>query len=804
MLRNYLLVALRNVVRRRLYSAINIVGLSIGIAFCILSFLYVRHERSFDRFHMHSARIFLAYQAEKSVGGGRPGGWTPPVLAAALKASVGGVEEAIRVHGGGLERTVVRRGDTAHHRRLLMVDPALLTVFSFPRIAGQLQGALDDPGSVVISSDLVSLFFGAEDPVGQTLSIYVNAEPRDFTVSAVTRAPPNSSLQFDLLLSHELRGLDFESWGWGSNHVLTFVLASEGTDREDLEQNFADFFDEHFAEDRAAHTPYWGGPGRRLRLIPLQELYLNTTLRPFITLQSSPVYVYVLSGLGVSVLLIACINFMNLSLGLASTRLSEVGVRKALGAMRLQLAHQFVGEAILLSTISLGLAVGLAELVLPAVSELLQRPLAIDYAEVWPALVMLGLLVGLLTGSYPALVFTKLRPVGNLQASTPLGGVGWVARILVVLQLSLSTALIAASLIMVHQLTYLRTVDLGFRSEQVLVIDASQGVDNETRPRLISRFRELCERDSRVRVVSASNMSYGVKSGYGTVIYGKTEGESLRLDTYSVDYDYADVLSIPLRAGRSFSAEFPSDQEESLLVNEALARHFGWQDPIGERIPSGHDGGFLSGSIIGVLADTHIQPLRHELEPALYRLGHGRPSLQYILVRVSTPDLHQILTELERTWHSVVPEIPFGFTHMDEDVARTFAEDERWMRMARHAAFLATFLACLGAFGLTSLAVARRTREIGIRKALGASATDVAALLSREFALLVVAGSLIAWPAASLAMHRWLSDFPYHIEPGITPLLVAASLTLVVVLMTVASQAVRAAQANPIDCLRRE
>jgi len=800
MLRNYLIVATRNLQRRRLYTGINVAGLSVGIAFCILSLLFVTHELSHDHFHEDAGRIFMAFWDHPDARSGS----TPPVLAKALRQSIPGVEQVVRVHGWTLERTPVKRGDVRHYMQLLMVDPAFLDVFSFPEVAGRLDGALDDPSSVVIGDRLARTLFGDENPIGQRLSVNGGRETDgfvDFTVAAVTRVPDRSSLRFDLLLSHELRRGAFDQWG--GNHVLTFVRLRPGVDPVAIETHFASFADAHFAEDRAAGRSYPGGQDQRLRALPLTDLYLGARVQPTFTRHGSRTYVAVLSGLGVSVLLIACINFMNLSLGLATARLREVGVRKALGAVRGQLRAQFVGEALLISALSLGAGVGLAELCRPLFSDLVQRSLAIDYGRLWPTLTAIGLCVGLVTGLYPASLLSRLRPVAALHGSARLGGVGWLGRVLVTVQMSLSVALIAACLVMVRQLAHLHDIDLGFDAEQVVVIDMESGLDRQARLHLAKQYRQLGESLPTVVSVTATNMSFGDGDIWGTTWRDAADERQKRIDTYTVDYGYPATLGIPLVVGRDFSPDHPTDEKDAVLVNEALVRFFGLEQPIGQRIPDTRHT-FLRGSIIGVLADTHVQPLRHAIEPAVYRLRTGNAGLRSVLVRISPAGMRETLDRLEETWRREAPDLPFTYTFLDQDVARSFAEDERRMQVARYSAVFAALLACLGAFGLTSLAVARRTREVGLRKALGATVTGVTALLSRDFALLVAAGGFVAGPLSAVAMKHWLDEFAYRIDLTPLPLLLATAITLCVVLTAVGAQTLRAALANPVEALRYE
>jgi putative ABC transport system permease protein len=797
MFRNYLVVAWRNLVRNKLYSLINVLGLAIGIALCILSYLFVSREWSYDNFHEHRQRIYLLRMDYQTAG--KPWASTPPVLAPTLREHFPELERVVRVYGWFIkDGTAVRYGDRLFNMSGLLVDPEFFEMFSFPQVSGNLKQALEDPNSVVITRDMAHRYFGEEDPLGKRLSIRVGDQLQDFAVTGVTDLPENSSIRFDFLLSHAVRRNYGE--GWFQCNVYTFFQLRERMDPAGLEAKFVPFFEQFFSEQKRTGEEFFGDAMHRLKLLPFEDLYLNTVIGAWLTLQSDPVYSCVLSGIALAVLLIACVNFINLSLGLSATRRKEIGVRKVLGALRLQLAKQFWGEAVLLSLLALLLGVGLAELCLPLFNDLTQRDLRLDYGAIWPALIGIALVVGLVTGVYPALVLSRFQPVEVMKGTLRLGGRNWFSQTLVAVQFALSIVLIVATLLISRQLAFLRKMNLGFNAEQVMVIDI--GERHAEGGRILAAYRQFAAQQPRILSLSMANMSFGTRDYFGTVLSEQAEPKTSIL-TYTVDYDYLKTLEMALIAGRDFSPDFPTDEKEALLVNESLVEFLHLDDPVGKEIPFDNDSIFW-GRIIGVVRDSHVKPLHDRLGPALFRLRSGNGWLRYILVRIAAEDIPGTLASLKDTWYQTVPDQPFAFSFLDEDVDRTFREDERWMAITRYSALVAIFVACLGVFGLTSLTVARRTKEIGIRKVLGASVPSIVMLLSKEFTYLVLAANLIAWPLAWYAMNRWLQSFAYRIELGPEVFVLGGVLALLIAWLTVSCQAIRAARANPVEALRYE
>ena len=813
MLRNYFTIAIRNLLRQKIYTLINVLGLAIGIAFCLLTFLYVRYEWSYDTFHEDADSIYLVGKQVEGTGNPRKiGTTTSRLLRDVLLEQYPEVEQAVRIDDGDITKgTDVRYGDKLFFDQSgLFADPSFFEVFSFSRVAGELETALDELNSVVMSREMAYRFFGNEDPLGRNVSIRTGEETEEFVVTGVVVVPGNSNIQFDFLLSFEKRLKELSKRGsgnvsWFAWNFFTFIKLPARVQPIEFEQKLPALVETYLGEWIQKKRKRIEAYDLQLKLFPLTGIHLNPRLYFPIVPTSNPVYSYILSGIALSVLLIACVNFMNLSLGLSSTRFKEVGMRKVLGARRWQLAKQFWGEAILLSLLALFLGIALTELALPVFNSLVYKQLVMDYGSTWLTLLGLVLGVGLVTGSYPALVLSGFHPVTVMKGTLRFGGSNWFTRGLIVLQFALSTILVVATLLMSEQMAFLRARDLGFDGEQVVAIDTGGwmlGLQKNERVRLLEVYRQAASQYGDIIHVSASNMSFE-KGDNGTS--GEYQGRDISCRTYSVEYDYLETLGIELKEGRTFSRDFPADEQESILVNEAMVRIFDWDTPLGKKVP------ILSGMlplgnkrIIGVVRNFHRQGLDRRIQPASFDLEPGGGYLRYLFIKVHPEDLPSTLSLLKEKWEQVVADRPFVFSFLDEDVERSFRASERWVRIIRYATLFAVFVACLGAFGLASLMVARRTKEVGIRKILGATTGHIVSLLSREFVRLVAIASLVAWPVAFYGMREWLQDFAYRIDMGPVTFVAGGMLTLAVVLLTVSIQAVKAALANPVDALRYE
>ena len=807
MLRSYFAVAIRSLLRSRGYSLINVAGLAVGIAFSILTLLYVRFEWSYDAFHEHADQIYLLHKAPAVSGStpisGRLWVKTPWPLTAVLQAEVPEIQRVVKVYDrwDSGEGAVLRIGDSVVRGRMgLHAESGFFDVFSFPSTVGNARSSLQDPNTAVISQRMARACFGDGDPVGQVISVQAWGGFEDYTVAAVVVVPQSSSLRFDFVLPLR-EGTTNTQWG-GSNYH-TFIQLAEGTGRAELQQKLDAVTERHYDELGGQH---WES-GLCLRLQPLTGIHLNTAINFRLVATSDPAYSYVLGSMALAVLLIACVNFVNLSIGLSSTRSREVGARKVLGARRGQVARQFWGEAVLLCFFSLVLGVLLAELVLPVFNGLVSRDLSLEYGATWPLLVGLVLLVGAVSGGYPALVLSGFHPVDVLKGRQRIGGTNLFSRGLVVLQFALSILLIIATLVMSEQMSHLRAKNLGFVPEQVVVVD-TYGLERRERARALEAYRQLAEQRGEVLQVSMGSRSFD-RGDWGTG--GTYQGRHISFDCFVVDYEFMETLGMELLEGREFSRDFAGDMKGSIIINEAMMKQLGWETGSGRELAledamyyAGRDNSYGNKSIIGVVRDFHYEPLRREIEEAVFTLQTGNGNLQYIFARIGSEDIPSTLQLLRGTWTEVGGNQPFLYSFLDEDVDRQYREDERWGAAVRYASLLAICIACLGALGLTSLAAVRRTKEMGIRKVLGASVPRLVSLLSREFALLAIIANALAWPVAHYALGRWLEGYATRVDVGVGAFVLAGALTLALVWASTGWRALKSALANPIDALRYE
>lgn len=779
MLRNYLIVAYRNLMRQKVYSLINVAGLSIGIAFCILAFLYIRREWTYDTFHQNAERIYRVYHD----WGKGPSGLSPDPLGPALEDAFPEVR-SVRI---GLGASSVTYGDRSFRGGVYFADPAVLEVFTFPLLNGDPATVLDGPNSAVITETAALKYFGDGDPIGKVLSVEIwGLRPidRDLVVTGVARAvPKNSSIRFDVLAPFDARG---KPRNWNQLNIATYVLLPEHGQPGDLEHRFPELVKTWLGEEA----------DRKVGLQPLLEVHLNRGGRGPKPV-SNPVYTYILIGIALLVLAIACVNFITLAVGRSFSRDRDVAMRKVVGASRTQLRTQFLGESTLMSLMALIAGVGLAELLLPAFGSLVARDLALrDQADIAGLAFLAGLvvMVGLTAGGYPAFVLSGVQPADALKGRITLGGSNRFGRALVVLQFALSVFLVASALLMVRQLEYLKTTPLGFDSEHVLRIPIWNLWQRDAGH--VDVYRNELMRHHAVLGITTTTHALSNLTRYGASV--EYLGEELDVALVDVGYDFLKTMGISLVEGSDFDPK-NTKPTSSIILNEALVRQLGWETPVVGRMLRVEE---RDVTVIGVVQDFHIRSLHHSIPPAVLRfdvIGWGT-----LFVRIRPESIPSTLAFLEEKWREVAPDLSFQYSFLDDEVEGQYQKEERWKRVILYSALFAVLIACLGAFGLTALAVARRTREIGIRKVLGARGSGIVALLSSDFVKLVVIASLIAFPAAYYATERWLQDFAYRIDPDIPTFALGGALVLLAVLLTVSVQAIRAAWANPVDALRTE
>ena len=817
MLKNYLKIALRNLKKDKVHAVINVSGLGVGLACCLLMMLFVRNEWSYDRFHERADDLYRAWVLE-DYGNDQEffNTVTPIILGPTLAETFPEIEQVVRI---ATNNDQVRRGETMLTEPSLLVDANFFDIFDFPLLRGEPNNLFDNPNTVVLTPKVATRFFGQEDPLGKTLSMRVGAEFQDFVVTGLAEAPPpNSSIPFSMLIPFT-KGDDLFSENarrsWFNVFVETYVLLHEDVDAEALNAKIPSMVEQMLGDRAPEDGTYTIG------LQPMTEIHLDTSFPVGIAPITDPAYSYIMAGIALLVLLIACINFMTLSIGRSASRALEVGVRKAIGASRQHLMRQFWGEALLTTLLALTLGVVLAEAFRPLFNTLAGTDLilTLDGGTVL-FLAALTVLIGLVAGSYPAAVLSGFRPVEVLSGKLRFGGdTSLLRRGLVVVQFALSIFLMAATLLMVQQLDFLRTRSLGFDKEQVVMLRTSgttapgRGLLSvlEDGRRTAELLRNELATDPAITGLATASFAFG--EGWMSVGYDADDGSYRTFMVNIIDEDYLPVLGMELVAGRNFSRENPSDAARGIIVNEAFAAEYGWENAIGQRLPGQH---FEDHEIIGVVKDFNFESLHGEVRSlalvvnpravlaGVSDVGMAVPATPKIAVRIKPENIPGTLATLERTWQHVAPDQPYEYSFVDEAVDSQYRQEKRLGKIVGIASILAIVIACLGLFGLAALAVARRTKEIGIRKVLGASTPGLALLLSKDFALLVSVAFVLATPVAYLVMNYWLQDFAYRIEISWGIFLMAGLTALGVALLTVSYQAVRAALSDPVKALRYE
>ena len=825
MLKNYFKIALRSLRKQKVVSTVTIGSLAVGLACCILLFLYVEREWTYDRFHTDTDRIYRVVAVETTPGGdrvrtaqGKVG--TGPALMGAFPE----IEAVVRFTRRDVSITA---GTHTFEERVTLADPSVLTVFDGFRLRyGDAATALDDPGSVVLSVEAARHYFGTDQAVGRRLSIAFENGTLEATVTGVVEAPRSgSSIPFEVALPFSNLEKEFSAQVWDLISAdlplaRTYVRLSETVDVEALEERIGALMATR-AEGESKVFTSGQNETSGYRLQPLTAVHLDPTVRGGLAPAGSPAYSYVLSGIALLVLLLACINFMTLSLGRSAGRAREVGIRKTVGAQREQVAFQFWGEALLTTALALVLGVALAWGMLPVFSRLVEQELHLGLLEgpaLWIALVGLVAAVGLGAGGYPALILSRFAPVPVLrgQGGGRPGRGNRLAQALVVGQFALSVALVAGALVMAEQLSYLAERSLYANPAQIVRIDAGDeaaGTDHYDAddPTFYDRFRQEALRRSPVEAVTGATIAFP-----GTAMPNDLNlGDTARVRAYmnGVGEDFFDVMGVGLVAGRGLALGASAASRQPAVVNRALVRAMGWpsaEAALGQTLPLemrlGRGDVAEATEIVGVVEDFAFQTLHEEIAPlVLVPLVQMPHPADVVFARFPAGRTGEALAELEEVWRAVAPDgVPFTYAFLDEVVREQYAAERRWQALVRYAAALALLISCAGLFGLALLAVRRREKEIGIRKVLGASAAGVAALVARQFVFLVGVGFALAVPLAWLGAQRWLDTFAYRIELGVVPFLLAGLAVLVVATMTVGYQALRASRLDPVHSLRSE
>ncbi len=786
MWKSYIKSGFRHIKKQKGYSLINLSGLTIGITCFVLISLYVRYELSYDRFHENAKDLYRVLVGTRETYMGKSEvPVTPGPLAAAMQEEFPEVLKATRVKA---ERVSMRHKD---HRfaenRIYYADPAFLEMFSFPLSAGNPETSLTDPYGLLISQDMAQKYFPEGSPLGKIVEI----DKADYKITGVLEhIPGNTHFRFDFLASFsslvDLRGRD-RVYSWNSWSYSTYVLLQKQADPVFLENKLGDFLKKNYGKD-ATQT---------LRLQPVAHIHFytkaNFELEPSADIRN----VYLLSAVGLFILLIACFNYMNISTARAATRAKEIGMRKVIGASRRQLVRQFLGETILFSIMALIISILLVRLILPAFRTFMDRKLEAgfiwDGSTIW-TLAGLVLFIGILAGSYPSLVLSSYQPVtvlkGKPMRSTSRSSL--FRNSLVVSQFAISAALIFCTIVVYNQLRFMRNKELGFIKDRIVTVQNVPGRSGA----LIDDLRK----NSRILDVTLSDYLPHEITGAS---FGEWEGsdpdKKVLIYRNWVDHNYLGFYGIPVILGRKFSRSFADETGEAYILNESAVKAIGWDDPIGKRFGFGDE---EIGVVVGVVKNFHFAPLHLDIEPLALTLTSERPN--WLSIKIGPDDIPGALAFIEKIWKDHSPENDFRYSFLDDRLDRVYRTEEKLGKSFSIYTFIALFVACLGLFGLASFTTAQQTKEIGIRKVLGATEWNIAALTTKRFVGLVMAANAVGWPVAYFAMQKWLQNFAYKTSMELWIFALTAGMSLGIAFLTVGYQSIKAALANPVKSLRYE
>jgi putative ABC transport system permease protein len=798
MLKNYLKIAWRNLLRNKAYSAINIAGLATGISACILIFFFVKDELTYEQHFEKYDQIYRVVTDINLQGQQDKFARSPAPLAAALQKDYPEIQKVARLLPIG-KQTVWLEDKAFNEEDLFFADSTFFDIFSYEFLKGNPQTALQNPRTVVISDRLAEKYFGSvDDALGQVLQFSKNAH----VVTGVFKDVGHTHIKANMFLAErtlKYNTIDSASYSWFGMNWFTYILL----DGPNQEKSFQQKLDQLYNQEVAPWTEKYKVSARlRFMLQPISTIHLNPDRTYDISPAGNKSYVYIFGLVAVFILLIACINYMNLATARSTKRAREVGLRKVVGAHRSQIVWQFVGESIIITFIAILLAVASVEIMLPFFNGLTGKNFThaafVQFSFIG-TLVAIVLFVGLIAGSYPAFYLSNFKPVEVLKSDkNPRNSNAFFRKGLVVVQFTISLILISGTVIVYRQMQFLKNSELGFRKEQLLVIEVPLG-DTTLTNHLPAVKAELLQQPT-VEKVSTSVQIPGERASRALV---QTKQNDLIIEktmaAMFVDYDFLDLMGIKLAQGRNFSRDYTDDSKNSYIINEAAARELGWKDPLGKLLVMGDND---SSYVIGVVKDFHYTSLHNKIEPLVIALIPTMPA--YMLVRVKPDNLPRTIQTIETIWKNFDPKHPMEYYFLDENFARQYRSEEKMLTVFGYFAGLTILIACLGLFGLTSFTAEQRTKEIGIRKVLGSSVTDIVILLSKDFALLVFISIVLACPVAWYGMHYWLQDFAYRLPIQWWIFVLAGVAALLIAMLTVSFQAAKAAWLNPVKALRSE
>ncbi len=790
MFNNYIKIAFRNLFKYKAFSLINVAGLAIGMTCCFLILLWVMDELSFDRFHENADNLYRAVMRVKNDNGVSTSIWGPFALGPGLKREMPEVVDFTRYVPA--PQITLQHEDATFNEQVVWVDPSFFKMFTFPALAGDLETAFNEPLALVITQKMAKKYFGTDkDVIDKVIKM---SNRFDYKVKAVIKdIPVNSHLDFDILApSANLKYVGYKEDNWLWPNSITYFQLQKNVSYEQFNKKITKYIESKmtkftFSED--------------LFLQPLTKIHLYSDYAGDRSRLGNITHVYILSIIAVFILLIACINFMNLSTARSMNRVTEIGIRKVVGAHRTHLIAQFYGESIFLSVVALVIALGLVELLLPSFNALAGKQLSHDLTGNRSVILGIGLITlitGIIAGSYPAFYLSAFKPARILQGSSKKASKSAVLRrTLVIIQFTLSVILIISTAIVFFQLQYIKNKDLGYDKENLLIIPNRTGQAIHKRHKT---FRHELMKNPKVLGATATSQN-PTNMEWATIIFnwrGKNPDDQILIHANSVTVDYVETMKLKVKVGRGFSEKITSDRKGAILLNEEAVKVMGFTNPLEETVTVGK----RKLRVVGVLKKFHFQPIHKKIEPVIITTGRIRGG--YTIVRLHPDQMPETIGFIQQTWTKFFPTIPFDYHFLDEDYDKLYRAEERMGTLLNYFSVLAIFIACLGLFGLASFTTEQRTKEIGIRKVLGASVPGIVMLLGKDFAKLVMVANIIAWPIAYWVMTNWLQDYAYRININWLIFLLTGVLSVFIALFTVSFQATKAAMANPVKSLRYE
>ncbi len=811
MLRNYLKVAWRNLVKNKTFSLINIIGLATGLACFLLIALYVLNELSYDRHNKNASRIYRINSDIRFGGDEQRLPVTSDMMGPLLKKDYPQIGEYLRIYNSTGPKLVRKGNEFINESNVAHADSTLFDVFTLPAIAGDTKTALDEPNTVVINATTALKYFGTTDVVGRMLETNDDSSTLYKVTAVIKDIPQNSHFDFDLIFSMD--NVDYEWNNLTSHNFHTYLLLKKDANPDDFKGIFPQYI-ENYILPQVKHMmnitsiKEFEKTGNKLEysMMPLTQIHLYSDRRFEFSPGGNVQYVYIFSAVALFILVIACINFMNLTTARSASRAKEVGIRKVLGTERKRLIMQFLAESTLMTIFSLAIALLISFFVLPLFNTVADKSLRLEdifSPLILPLLVALPFAVGLLAGSYPAFFLSRFRPIEVLKGKLNLGAKsGGLRSVLVVFQFAVSIILIVGTVIIYRQINFIQTKNLGFNKDQVLIINNaySLGANRDAFKNELSQMPGVVS-GTFSGFLPVTNSSRTDNTFSKESVLDSKSG--LNMQNWTVDHDYLPTMGMQIIRGRNFSKDFGADSA-AIIINESTAQILGYDDPLGKKLYAmkGHQTQeTIPYTIIGVVKNFHFESLRRDIGPLCIQLGRSTYLASF---KVQADKIPGILEKAESRWKAMAPQMPFSYRFLDDSFNDMYSNERRVGKIAFIFSILAIIIACLGLFGLATYMAEQRTKEIGVRKVLGATVSNIVTMLSKDFLRLVIISSVVALPLAWWFMNKWLQDFAFRVNIGWSIFVVAAVVTLLIALLTVSYQAIKAAIANPVKSLRAE